>query len=336
MRTYVLQDRFGIDHLRITESPQPRLGARQVLLRMRAWSLNYRDLMVVQGRYNPKLPLPFIPLSDGVGEIVEVGTGVDASRIGERVAGLFMQRWMDGRLTDEIAKSALGAALPGIAAEYVVLDEAGVVPLPDYLSFEEGATLPCAAVTAWRALETLGALQSTDSILIQGTGGVSLFALQFARRRGARVIATSGSSDKLARVMQMGADAGINYRETPAWGDRVRVLTKGIGVDHVIEVGGGGTMAESLRAVRTGGRISVIGILAGLGSVDILPVLMRSLHIQGIFVGSRTDFVTMCRAMTEHKIHPIIDQVFSFEQLPQALRHMESAGHFGKIVIRVD
>jgi NADPH:quinone reductase-like Zn-dependent oxidoreductase len=334
MKAYELQGNFGIDSLTLAERPEPQPDAGQVLLKMRAWSLNYRDLLVVKGTYHPSLRLPFTPLSDGVGEVVAVGDGVSRVKTGDRVAGIFMQKWIDGPLTEVKANSALGGARAGLAAEYVVLDADGVVPVPEHLTDEEGSTLPCAAVTAAHALIYAGNIKAGDTVLVQGTGGVSIFALQFASALGARVIATSSSDAKLARVQQLGSSEGINYKTTPEWGDRARELTGGSGVDHVVEVGGSSTFAQSLRAVRMGGRISLIGILSGGGPIDSLPILMKGVCVQGIFVGSRAMFETMNGALVHHKLRPIVDKVFSFGQLREALRHMESGSHFGKIVLR--
>lgn len=334
MKVYELQGNFGIDSLTLTERPEPQPGGGQVLLKMRAWSLNYRDLLVVKGTYHPKLRLPFTPLSDGVGEVVAVGEGVSRVKAGDRVAGIFMQKWIDGQLTEAKAKSSLGGAVAGLAAEYVVLDAEGVVPIPEHLTDEEGATLPCAAVTAVHALVYASDVKAGDTVLIQGTGGVALFALQFSKALGARVIATSSSDVKLARLLQLGASAGINYKTTPKWGDRVRELTGGIGVDHIVEVGGSGTFAQSLHAVRMGGRISLIGILSGTGPIDPLPILMKGVCVQGIFVGSRAMFETMNATLALHKLRPIVDKIFPFGELRAALRHMESGSHFGKIVLR--
>ena len=334
MKAYALQGSFGIDSLKPVERPEPVPGAGQVLLRMRAWSLNYRDLLMVTGFYNPKLRLPFTPLSDGVGEVVAVGAGVTRVKAGDRVAGIFMQQWLDGEITEAKGRSALGGAIDGVFAEQVVLDAESVVHVPPHLSDEEAATLPCAAVTAWRALVTEGRLKAGDTVLIQGTGGVSLFALQFARAHGARVIATSSSDAKLARARELGAEGTINYRTTADWGQRVRELTGGTGVDHVVEVGGAGTFAQSMAAVRMGGRISLIGVLSGAGQVNPTPILMKSVCVQGIFVGSRAMFEEMNRAISDHQMRPVVDRVFAFEELRDALRHLESAAHFGKIVLR--
>jgi NADPH:quinone reductase-like Zn-dependent oxidoreductase len=334
MKAYELQGGFGIDNLKPMERPDPKPGAGQVLLKMRAWSLNFRDLMLVKGLYNPKLRLPFIPLSDGVGEIVAAGEGVTRVKAGDRVAGIFMQKWIEGEPSEAKGKSALGGAIPGLLAEYVVLDQEGVVQVPAHLTDEEAATLPCAAVTAWHALVAAGGVQAGDTVLTQGTGGVSLFAVQFARLLGARVIATSSSDAKLARVKQLGAAEGINYKTIPEWGKRVRELTDGIGVDHVVEVGGAGTLGESLTAVRMGGRISLIGVLSGVGQVNPLPILMKNVRVQGIFVGSRVMFEAMNKAIAQHRLQPVVDRVFAFDEVQAALRHMESGAHFGKIVIK--
>jgi len=334
MKVCEIQNSFGLDSLHLADRPDPKPGPGQVLLRMKAWSLNYRDLMVIKGQYNPRLKFPLVPLSDGAGTVVEVGAGVTRVKVGDRVAGAFMPGWVEGKLTDAKAKTALGAGLDGLLAEYAVLPAEGVVPVPQHLSDEESATLPCAAVTAWNALVAAGDIKAGETVLIQGTGGVSLFALQFARLSGAGVIATSSSDAKLARVLQMGASNGINYKTNPDWEKKVLELTGGVGVDHVVEVGGAGTLPRSLRAVRMGGTISLIGVLAGVGEVNPLPVLMKGVRVQGIFVGSREMFEAMNRAIALHQLKPVVDRVFPFSQAREALKHLESASHFGKIVIR--
>jgi NADPH:quinone reductase-like Zn-dependent oxidoreductase len=335
MKTIVLQPAFGIENLQVIDRPEPTPGPGQVLLKMKAWSLNYRDLLVAKGLYNPKLKLPFVPLSDGVGEVIGIGDGVTRVKVGDRVAGCFMQRWINGEVTDAAAKSALGGAIEGIAAEQVILHEDGVVKFPAHLTDEEAATLPCAAVTAWNALVTQGKLKAGDTVLIQGTGGVSIFALQFANLLGARVIATSSSNAKLERVKQMGASDGINYKETPAWEEKVKELTGGVGVDHIVEVGGAGTFNQSMKAVRIGGRVSLIGVLAGKGEVNLMPVLMKGACVQGIFVGSRAMFEAMNREIAVEQLRPVVDQVFGFGEIQTALKHMEAGAHFGKICLRV-
>ena len=332
MKAIELQNTFGIDSLAVVERPQPRPGPGQVLLKMRAFSLNYRDLMVVKGQYNPKLKLPMTPLSDGVGVVEAVGDGVTRVKPGDRVAGAFMPGWVGGNLSEAKAKTALGGGGTGMLAEFVVLPEEGVVIVPEHLTDEEAATLPCAGVTAWHAVVRAGRVTAGNSVLIQGTGGVSLFALQFARLLGTRVIATSGSDAKLGRVLQMGASDRINYKTTPEWGNKVRELT-GTGVDLVVEVGGAGTMGESLRAVKTGGTIALIGVLSGAGQMNPLPILMKNVRVQGIYVGSRDLFEGMNRAITLHKLRPVVDRVFPFTEVRAALRYLESAAHFGKIAL---
>ncbi|HTU90117.1 MAG TPA: NAD(P)-dependent alcohol dehydrogenase [Gemmataceae bacterium] len=336
MKVYEIRDRFGLDALTLTERPQPQPGPHEVLVRIKASSLNYRDLLVVKGQYNPKMPLPRIPLSDAAGEVAAVGPAVSRVKVGQRVAAIFMQKWLAGDLDETKAKSALGGAIDGLLAEYALLHEDGLVQVPDHLSFEEAATLPCAAVTAWHGLVTEGRVKPGDTVLLQGTGGVSLFALQFARLAGARVIITSSNNDKLERARKLGAAEGINYKETPEWGDKARELTGGRGVDHVVEVGGAGTLGQSLRAVRMGGQISLIGVLSGAGQANPMPILMKNVRVQGIFVGSREMFEAMNRAIAVNQLRPVIDRVFSFAEAVQALRHMESASHFGKICIRMD
>jgi NADPH:quinone reductase-like Zn-dependent oxidoreductase len=334
MRVFVFEDRFSLDALKLAERPEPKPGPRQALVRVRANSLNYRDLLVASGGYGRQVKTPLIPLSDGAGEVVEVGAQVTRVGPGARVAAIFMQSWLAGALTEDKSKSALGGGMDGMLAEYVVLDEEGLVPIPEHLSYAEAATLPCAAVTAWNALVAEGGIRAGDSVLVLGTGGVSLFALQFARLHGARVIATSSSDDKLARAIALGASDGINYRQTPEWGRAVLELTGGAGVNHVIEVGGAGTLPQSFRAVRFGGRISLIGVLAEPGAqVDPRPLMMKGARLQGIYVGSREIFEAMNRAIALSGLRPTIDRVFPFAEAPQAYRYMNSAGHFGKIVI---
>jgi NADPH:quinone reductase-like Zn-dependent oxidoreductase len=331
-----LKDSFGIDSLTSVERPQPRPGPGQVLIQVGAWSLNYRDLMMVKGTYNPRLRLPCVPLSDGAGSVAEVGQGVTRVKQGDRVVAIFAQQWLEGKLTEAKARSALGGGGPGMLAEYVVLHEDGVVAVPEHLSDEEAATLPCAAVTAWHALITEGHLQPGDSVLVQGTGGVSLFALQFAKLTGARIIATSSSDQKLERAIKLGASAGINYKTTPDWDKAARQLTHDLGVDHIVEVGGAGTLPRSFKAARMDGRISLIGVLSGnSGEVNPLPLLMKNIRLQGILVGSREMFETMNHAITLHKLHPVIDRVFPFAETKDAFRYLESGAHFGKVCIRM-
>lgn len=336
MRAWELHEPVGLESLKLVDRPEPTPGPGEVQMRMRAASLNYRDLLVCSGAYSRSLPLPLVPLSDGVGEVVATGPGVTRVKVGQRVAGCFMQRWLGGELTDSAAKSALGGGVQGILAEQVVLHEDGVVPVPEHLTDVEAATLPCAGVTAWNALVTQGRIKAGDTVLILGTGGVSLFALQFAKIQGARVLITSRSNEKLSRALRLGADEGINTTEVPEWDRRARELTGGSGVDHVVEVGGAGTLEKSLRAVRTGGQVSMIGVLGGgAGNIGLFPVLMKAIRIQGIYVGSREMFEAMNRAAVLHQLHPVIDREFPFQEFPSALAALQRAEHFGKIGILV-
>ncbi|MGH7792066.1 MAG: zinc-dependent alcohol dehydrogenase family protein [Thermodesulfobacteriota bacterium] len=335
MKAFEIRQASGIDALTLTEKPEPKPSYGQVLVKTKAVSLNYRDLLVVKGAYSRNLPSGLIPCSDGAGEVVEVGEGVTRANPGDRVAGIYMQTWISGELNESKAKSALGGAIDGVLAEYVLFHQDGLVHIPEHLSYEEAATLPCAAVTAWNGLITSGGLKLGDTVLVMGTGGVSIFALQFARNAGARVIATSSSDEKLERVKQLGASDGINYKSVPDWDKKVWELTKKVGVDHVVEVGGAGTLAKSLRAVRMGGHISLIGVLSGAGEANPLPAVMKNIRIQGIYVGSRDMFEAMNIAISLHQLHPVIDRVFPFEEAKEAFLYMESGAHFGKVVIRL-
>lgn len=325
---------FGMEHLELTERPDPQPGAGQVVVRIHAWSLNYRDILTVEGSYAPKMKLPSIPLSDCAGEIVATGSDVTRVKAGDRVIAAFMQKWIAGEPDEGALRSALGGVNDGVASEYALFDQSGVVPLPDYLSYEEAATLPCTGVTAWHALVTQGHLRPEETVLVQGTGGVSIFALQFGKLMKATVIATSSSDVKIERLREMGADLTINYASEPEWQKVAKDYTSGRGVDHVVEVGGVGTLPKSLRAVRPGGTIHLIGVLSGRGELEFTPVFMRNIRIQGIFVGSREMAEDMLHAMTAHQIHPVIDRVFAFEDMPEALRYMKSGAHFGKIVLK--
>jgi NADPH:quinone reductase-like Zn-dependent oxidoreductase len=335
MKIYRLHEFSGPRGLRVEEAPGPTPGPGQILIRLRAVSVNSRDLMVAKGIYNPKLRLPLVPVSDGAGEVAVTGAGVTRFKPGDRVVACFMPGWLDGPPDEEKARTALGAGGDGLLAEEAVLPEQGVLPIPRHLSFEEAATLPCAAVTAWNALVASGGLKPGDSVLTLGTGGVSLFALQLAKLAGARVIATSGNDEKLRRALELGAAEGINYKTTTDWDKRARELTGGKGVGHVVEVGGAGTLPKSLRAVRMGGSIALIGVLSGAGDVNPVPILMKHIRVQGIFVGSRSMFEDMNRAIEASQLHPVIDRVFPFEQAVAAFEHMESGAQFGKIVIRI-
>jgi NADPH:quinone reductase-like Zn-dependent oxidoreductase len=332
MKVYELQ-KFGLDGLAITNRPIPEPGANQVRVKMHAWSLNYRDWMTVTGRYNPRLKMPQIPFSDGAGEIDAVGSEVKSVKPGDRVANTFFERWASGEATDEKARTALGAGKDGVLAEYVVLHEDGVIPIPGHLSYAEAATLPCAAVTAWNALVCEGKIKAGDIVLTLGTGGVSIFALQFALLNGAQVIITSSSDDKLARAKQLGASHTINYNKNPDWGKLARQIAAGRGVDLVVEVGGPGTFNQSVSAVKRGGTVGLIGVLAQGSDTNILPVLMNSIRVQGIFVGSREMFASMNAAVSFHRMRPVIDRVFGFDEVKEALALMQAGKHFGKICV---
>ena len=328
-------ERFGIDELAFNEIDRPTPIAGEVLVRMRASSLNYRDLMMVEGTYNSRLKLPLVPFSDGAGEVVEVGEGVSRWKVGDRVCPIFMQGWVDGELDYSKSKSTLGGDLDGCLREYAAFNEAGLVRIPDHLSFEEAACLPCAGVTAWNALMVSGGLQKGDTVLCQGTGGVSLFALQFAKAAGAEVTITSSSNDKLERAKGLGAHHVINYREREDWDTVALELTNKRGVDHVVEIGGPGTLQRSMRAVKIGGHIAVIGVVAGKGEFTNVPIFMKALKLIGVFVGSRVMFEDMNRFVTDKSIRPVVDSTFEFDQVRDALELMKSGGHFGKILVRI-
>jgi len=326
---------FGIDSLEFVDRPAPVPGRGEVLVKIHAVSLNFRDLRMVQGLYNPKLKLPRVPCSDGAGEVLAVGEGVAAFKLGDRVAGIFMQNWLDGPLTKTKSQVALGGDIDGTLAEQIVLKEQGLVRIPDHLSFEEAATLPCAAVTAWSALD-VGGVKPGDTVLIQGTGGVSIFALQFAKMRGARVLGVSSSDEKLERARALGLDAGLNYKKTPDWDRWVHEQTGGEGVDLVVEVGGAGTLGRSLKAVGFAGMVAQIGVLAeGSDPLPIPLVLHKRVRLQGIYVGSRADFVAMNRAIALAQLRPVFES-FAWGETREVFRRMESGGHFGKLVLKVD
>ncbi len=335
MKLYEITEPKGIDSLKLTERPTPKPGPGEVLVRVRATSLNYRDLALIKGGLARMMKLPLIPVSDGAGDVVETGPGATTLKKGDRVAAIFTQCWLAGPPTAGMYSTSLGGGIDGMLAEYVVLREDGFVRIPDYLTYEEAASLPCAAVTSWNALVTEGHLKPGDSVLVMGTGGVSIFALQFAKMYGARVIATSSSDAKLKRLKELGASDVINYKTTPEWDKAVLELTGGLGVDHVVEIGGAGTLPRSINAVKTGGIVSLIGILSGAGQIDPMTLLFKNARIQGILVGSREMFEGMNRAMAINQVHPVIDKVFPFNQAREAYRHLESGTHFGKVCIAI-
>jgi NADPH:quinone reductase-like Zn-dependent oxidoreductase len=335
MKVWQIQS-FGIDKLALVDLPQPRPGRGEVLVKVHAVSLNYRDLLMVRGHYNPKMAVPRIPCSDGAGEVVAVGEEVTSTSPGQRVAGIFMQHWLDGPPTAESSRGALGGDIDGMLAEYVVLPQNGVVPIPEHLSYSEAATLPCAGVTAWNALENAAQVKPGDVVMIQGTGGVSIFALQFAKMVGATVLGTSSSEEKLERAKAMGLDAGLNYRQSPDWAKWVLKETGNRGADLIVEVGGAGTFAQSLQAVRFGGTVAQIGVLSPSEQpLPIAPILHRQVRIHGVYVGSRAHFEAMNRAITANRMRPVVDRIFAFGEARDALNALQEAHHFGKIVIQV-
>lgn len=329
-------ERFGLAELRLVERPDPVPGPGQVRVRFRAVSLNFRDVLMVDGKYNPRQKLPLVPCSDGAGVVDAVGPGVSRFAVGARVMPNFAQGWLAGRETREKLKTSLGGPLDGTLRELGVFDEEGLVAIPEHLTDEEAATLPCAAVTAWNALAGKGSVRAGDTVVTLGTGGVSIFVLQLARLLGARVVVTSSSNDKLARAKELGAWYGVNYLERPDWADAVLEVTGGQGADHVVELGGAGTLGQSLKAVRPGGEISIIGVLAGaVTELNVTSVLMRGLRLQGVLVGSREHFEDLNRALAHHRLRPVLDRTFEFAAAPAAFRHLATGRHFGKVVVRL-
>jgi NADPH:quinone reductase-like Zn-dependent oxidoreductase len=327
--------RFGQENLRLMERPVPAPGSGEVLVRVRAVSLNYRDKLVLGGTYLPDLAMPFVPASDASGEVVAIGDGVTGVRVGERVIGHYRVLWIDGKPGPDQIAISLGGPLPGVLAEYVVLPKEALVKMPAHLSYEEAATLPIAGLTAWFSLVEDGQLRAGESVLVQGTGGVSIFAVQFAAMMGARVIVTSSSDEKLARVKKLGAADTINYHTTPEWDKVVLDLTRGRGVDHVIEVGGKNTFARSLNALAINGHVAVVGFLGGMEfGLNALSLIRKMARVRGISVGHRRAFEDMNRAIETNGLRPMIDRHFSFSEVKAAFDYLDK-GAFGKIVIRV-
>lgn len=336
MNAYHITGTDGLASLQkvtLTEQP-PRHGEVQV--RIRAVSLNYRDYMNVCGIRGVTGPIPRIPCSDGAGEVVSVGEGVNTWQVGDRVVIPFMPTWVDGGFTQYHSSQALGGAVDGLLREFAVMPANSLLRIPGHLSFEEAATLPCAAVTAWDALFVRGQVQPGDTVLVLGSGGVSVFALQFAKLAGARVLAISSSDEKAARLLALGASAVHNYKTDPAWDEWALKETGGVGVDHVVEIGGPETLNRSIKATRFGGHISLIGVLTGTaGDVQTVGILRKGIRLDGVYVGSRAMFAQMLQAMTQAQMHPIIDSTFDFDAAAAAFAHLASAQHFGKIVIRL-
>ena len=334
-QTFALQiSAFGLENLALARTEILTPGANEVLVELRAASLNYRDLMVVLGSYNPNLALPRILGSDASGIVTAVGDKVTRFKAGDRVASLFFQDWQDGDFTSATGKTALGGPIDGVFTSARLFPEAGLTHIPEYLSLEEGATLPCAALTAWNGLVEKGRVTAGETVLLLGTGGVSLFALQIAKLHGARVLVTSSSDEKLERARALGADETINYRRTPEWESEAFRLTDKRGVDHVVEVGGAGTLSRSFKAVRAGGHVHLIGVLSDLGAgVDIRPILGKSIYLNGVYVGSHAMFTRMNAAFQQAKLKPNIDRVFPLSDARGAFEHLQNGSHFGKIVL---
>jgi NADPH:quinone reductase-like Zn-dependent oxidoreductase len=335
MKAYELQPREGFDALTPVDRPSPALGPGDVRVRVRATSLNFRDLRIAKGAKNRKAPI--VPLSDGAGEVVEVGADVSRHKPGDRVAASFFPTWQDGDLSDYHHARALGGGQDGMLAEEVVLPESAWVRVPSHLSFEQAATLPCAAVTAYHALFEAAVLRPGEVVLVLGTGGVSIFGLQLAKAAGLRVVVTSSSEEKRQRARAMGADHVLDYKADPKWGESARAWTDGRGVDLVLEVGGPGTFDQSLAALRYGGTMSLLGILTGTrGEVNTYGLFHKALRVAGIYVGSVAMFERLTRALEASKIEPVVDRVFSFAEAKEAYAHLASGAHFGKVVVRVD
>ncbi|MET0385670.1 MAG: NAD(P)-dependent alcohol dehydrogenase [Polyangiales bacterium] len=334
MRAIELQT-TGPELFKLVERPKPRPRRGDIVVRVHAASINYRDHQVASGSYHMPLRLPLIPLSDGAGEVVEVGEDVTRFRPGERVASCFWQRWDAGGCEHCDPLSTLGGPLDGMLAEYVVLDERGAVKVPSHLSDEEAASLPCAAVTAWRGLVTEGHIQAGDQVLIQGTGGVSLFALQIANMVGARAIVVSRSAAKLERAKALGAAVGIDLKRTSDWVADVLEETGGRGVDHIVDVSGPPDFAQTMRALRIGGQINIVGYVGGMrGEINPLMLLERQATLRGLQVGPRSSFEALTRALTATGTRPVIDSVHPWTEVGAALNHLRRGEHFGKIALR--
>jgi NADPH:quinone reductase-like Zn-dependent oxidoreductase len=336
MRSLEVADPWGLENLKVVERPDPTPGHGQVLVRMKAASLNYRDLLIISGSYarGPMGPGPLVPLSDGCGVVEAVGAGVTRVAVGDRVSTLFFQDWFAGRPTMAKVSTPLGQHIPGAGRELAVFSQEGVSKVPDFLTDHEVATLPCAALTAWRSLFEDARVQPGDTVVLQGTGGVSIFGLQFAAAAGCRTVITSSSDEKLQRAKALGADHTVNYRHTPQWSKAVRGVTDGAGADFIMEVGGAGTLGESLRAVRLGGHIAMIGLVARAGEpLDPTVLIGRAARLQGVLVGSREMFETMCRAIEARRIRPVVDKVYPWTEAREALEAMRAGSHFGKIVL---
>jgi NADPH:quinone reductase-like Zn-dependent oxidoreductase len=336
MRVFQIEGDWGMEHLKLSSRPEPVAGPGQVVVKMAASSLNYRDLVVPQRGYgNHTGTLPLIPVSDGAGTVVEVGAGVRRVAVGDRVCPSYFQRWISGEPDLERLTQSLGGPIDGTMAEYMCLSEEGVCKIPAHLSDLDAATLPCAALTAWSAVVTCSNTRAGDRILVQGCGGVALFAVAFAKALGAHVTVITSTDERMERVRQLGADAAINYRSAPDWAKLTRDITEGRGYDLILELGGEKTLPQSLRCIRPGGTIAMIGILSGsMIAASLGLIITRQVRLQGVTVGHRDGFETMLRAISQHRIRPVIDRTFAFEDLKEAMAHLQSGRQFGKICIQ--
>ncbi|MGJ4926115.1 zinc-dependent alcohol dehydrogenase family protein [Bradyrhizobium sp. HKCCYLS2038] len=334
MKCWEMQGPGGIDALALVDKPVRAPARGEVLVRLTAASLNYRDLLTVKGGYGSRQKFPLVPLSDGAGVVEAVGDGVAAFAPGDRVIGSFFESWTGGEPSETKMRAALGGAVDGTLTEYRIFPAQALVRTPAHLSDIEAATLPCAGVTAWSAVVKLGGIRPGQTVLTQGTGGVSMFALQIAKLAGARVIATSSSEAKIARLKDLGADVTLNYKTTPDWGKQARELTRQ-GVDLVVEVGGVGTLNESIRATRIGGTIAFIGVLAGAPASELrLPLMViQQQRLQGVTVGSVDDLQALANALALHQVKPVVDRVFPFAEAREAFHYMSSGAHVGKVAI---
>jgi NADPH:quinone reductase-like Zn-dependent oxidoreductase len=328
--------KFGIENLRMVEADVPRPGAGEVLVRFGGASINYRDYQIVTGEFSPSQPLPIVPCSDGAGEVVETGDAVTRFSKGDRVAPLFFPNWMSGDAIGDVRAVSSGLEAPGVLREFGVYSQDAVAKVAPHLTDEEAACFPCAGLTAWTCVVSLADIQSGDTVLVQGTGGVALFALQFARLLGAKVICTSGSDDKLQRAKSLGADHCINYVSTPAWGETARELTGGRGVDAVVEIGGTGTLKQSIAAIRRGGHIGIVGYLAGIDlGLNVFDLIERNAHLHGVSVGNAEGFARMMNFVSEHGLQPVIGKSYPFEDAGAAMRDISKGEHFGKLTVKV-
>ena len=337
MKAIALRGGFGLEHLVLEDRPVPECGPTQILLRVRAVSLNARDLMMARGEYNPRQPLPLVLCSDAVGEVVARGEAATLFAEGERVCPIFAGLWQQGRLDKNSQRSALGGPQEGTLREFIAVEESAAVRAPAHLSDLEAACLPCAGVTAYRALIELGQIGAGDHVVCIGTGGVSLFGARIARAVGAKVILLSRSAEKLVRAEPLGLALAVNTSEKPEWWKAVRLATDGEGARHVLELGGAGTFEQSLRAVAMGGTVSVIGVLSGPKTeIDLRPILMQDIRVQGVFVGSRDTFEQFTKLVDESGLRPDVDRVFSLSEARAAFEHLASGKQFGKVVIQLE